>query len=197
MSRTQSWLIVILTLIVLALIGWNFSSPDKSTSSPVLGDGSPTYQTQEATTFVYDPEGKLTYKLEADDVKNYTNTKLTWFTKPILTTFDTKSTSATPLKTWTVHANKAKLTHDNMLYLYGNVRVDSLNNASQLQRITTENATINLVTQDVASDDKVTLTGIGLKSEGMKMRGNLRNKTAELIEKVTTHYEIPHEEPNP
>ncbi|MEX0445870.1 LPS export ABC transporter periplasmic protein LptC [Xenorhabdus sp. SGI246] len=197
MSRTQSWLIAILTLIVLALIGWNLSNSNQDTSSPILDDSYPTYQTEEAITFVYDPGGKLAYKLVADDVKNYTETKLTWFTKPVLTTFDANSSSTSPKPTWTVRANKAKLTHDDMLYLYGDVQVDSLNNTSQLQKITTDNATVNLVTQDVASDDKVTLEGVGLQSVGMRMRGNLRDKTAELIEKVSTRYEIPHEEPNP
>ncbi|OTA19286.1 LPS export ABC transporter periplasmic protein LptC [Xenorhabdus beddingii] len=197
MSKIQSWLIAILVLIALALIGWNLSHVNDDTSSPVVDDGYPTYQTREATTFVYDPEGKLVYKLVADDVKNYATTKLTWFTNPVLTTFDPNSHPGTPVDTWTVRANQAKLTNDKMLYLYGDVQVDSLTDASQLQRITTDNATVNLTTQDVASDDQVTLTGVGIKSVGMKMRGNLRNKTAELIEKVTTHYEIPHEQPNP
>ncbi|MBD1226815.1 LPS export ABC transporter periplasmic protein LptC [Xenorhabdus griffiniae] len=197
MSKIQSWLIAILALIALALIGWNFSSINDDASSAIVDDGYPTYQTQEAITFVYDPEGKLTYKLVADDVKNYTETKLTWFTNPVLTTFAPNSLPGTPIATWTVRANKAKLTKDKMLYLYGDVQVDSLNDASQLQRITTDNAIVNLTTQDVASDDRVTLIGVGLKSVGMKMRGNLRNKTAELIEKVTTQYEIPHEQPNP
>ncbi|AOM42151.1 LPS export ABC transporter periplasmic protein LptC [Xenorhabdus hominickii] len=197
MRRIQSWLIATLALIALALIGWNLSNINDDTSSPIVDDGYPTYQTQEAITFVYDPEGKLVYKLVADDVKNYAETKLTWFSKPILTTFDPNNTAGTPVATWTVGANKAKLTNDQMLYLYGDVQLHSLTEASQLQRITTENATVNLTTQDVASDDLVTLTGIGLKSVGMKMRGNLRNKTAELIEKVTTRYEIPHEQPNP
>ncbi|BET95452.1 LPS export ABC transporter periplasmic protein LptC [Xenorhabdus taiwanensis] len=200
MSKIQSWLIAILALIALALIGWNFSNVNDNTSSAIVDDGYPTYQTQEAITFVYDPEGKLTYKLVADDVKNYTETKLTWFTNPVLTTFDPNGTPGTPgapIATWTVRANKAKLTQDKMLYLYGDVQVDSLNDASQLQRITTDNAIVNLTTQDVASDDRVTLIGVGLKSVGMKMRGNLRNKTAELIEKVTTQYEIPHEQPTP
>ncbi|MEQ1974301.1 LPS export ABC transporter periplasmic protein LptC [Xenorhabdus sp. SGI240] len=197
MSKFQSWLIALLALIALALIGWNLSSVNDDASSAIADDGYPAYQTQEAITFVYDPEGKLSYKLVADDVKNYTETKLTWFTNPVLTTFAPNGPPGTPIATWTVRANKAKLTQDKMLYLYGDVQVDSLNDASQLQRITTDNAIVNLTTQDVASDDRVTLIGVGLKSVGMKMRGNLRNKTAELIEKVTTQYEISHEQPNP
>ncbi|MDC9589228.1 LPS export ABC transporter periplasmic protein LptC [Xenorhabdus sp. XENO-10] len=197
MSKIQSWLIAILALIALALIGWNLSNVNDDASSPIGDDGYPAYQTKEAVTFVYDPTGKLAYKLVADDVKNYTETKLTWFTNPVLTTFDPNGTPGTLIATWTVRANKAKLTKDNMLYLYGDVQVDSLTDASQLQRITTDNATVNLITQDVASDDQATIIGVGLKSVGMKMRGNLRNKTAELIEKVSTRYEIPHEQPNP
>ncbi|WP_237386546.1 LPS export ABC transporter periplasmic protein LptC [Xenorhabdus sp. Sc-CR9] len=197
MSKIQSWLIAILGLIALALIGWNLSNVNDDSSSSIVDDGYPTYQTQEAVTFVHDPEGKLLYKLVADDVKNFADTKLTWFTKPVLTTYDSNNPSDSRKATWTVSADKARLTNDNMLYLYGNVLVNSLNDASQLQKITTDNATVNLTTQDVASDDQVTLTGVGLKSVGMKMRGNLRNKTAELIEKVTTRYEIPHEQPNP
>ncbi|MDX7988591.1 LPS export ABC transporter periplasmic protein LptC [Xenorhabdus sp. 12] len=197
MSKIQSWLIATLVLIALVLIGWNLSSVNDDSSSSIVDDGHPTYQTQEAVTFVYDPEGKLVYKLVADDVKNFADTKLTWFTKPVLTTYDPNSPSENPTATWTVSSVKAKLTNDRMLYLYGDVRVNSLTEASQLQQIKTDNATVNLTTQDIASDDQVTITGIGLQSVGMKMRGNLRNKTAELIEKVTTQYEIPHEQPNP
>lgn len=76
-----------------------------------------------------------------------------------------------------------------MLYLYGHVEVDSLTADAQL-KIRTDNAQVNLITQDVASDDEVTLFGIGFTSDGMRMRGNLRDKTAELIEKVKTSYEI-------
>ncbi|WP_323159353.1 LPS export ABC transporter periplasmic protein LptC, partial [Pseudomonas marginalis] len=65
-----------------------------------------------------------------------------------------------------------------------------LSKDSQIQRISTQSAIVNLTTQDVSSEDKVTIIGLGLKSVGMKMRGNLRNRTAELIDDVNTHYEI-------
>lgn len=96
-----------------------------------------------------------------------------------------------------MRANKAKLTNSKMLYLYGDVQIDSLTDDSQLQRISTENAIADLDTQDVSSDDEVTIIGVGLKSVGLKMRGNLREKRAELIEQVNTYYEIPNESKNP
>ncbi|NRN28469.1 LPS export ABC transporter periplasmic protein LptC [Photorhabdus heterorhabditis] len=192
MGKIKSWLAIILALITMALIGWNLSDSDETEPSSAADNNQPTYQSQETITFVYDPTGKLTYKLVSDDVQNYAEPKITWFTKPVLITYDSNA-----IATWTVRSNKAKLTNDKMLYLYGDVQVDSLTDTSQLQRITTENAVVNLVTQDVSSDDQVTLIGVGLKSVGMKMRGNLRNKTAELIEKVNTYYEIQHEQQNP
>ncbi len=64
----------------------------------------------------------------------------------------------------------------------------------ELERIKTDNAQVNLVTQDVASDDQVTLYGRSFNSTGMKMRGNLRTKQAELLEKVKTSYEIQNEQ---
>ena len=56
---------------------------------------------------------------------------------------------------------------------------------------------MNLVSQDVTSDDQVTLYGRSFNSTGMKMRGNLRTKNAELIEKVKTSYEIQNEQKQP
>lgn len=84
-----------------------------------------------------------------------------------------------------------------MLYLYGHVEVNSLTTTSQLEKIKTDNAQVNLVTQDVTSDDEVTLYRTNFTSNGMKMRGNLRTKTAELIDKVKTNYEIQNQKPTP
>ncbi|KYP97576.1 lipopolysaccharide transporter, partial [Sodalis-like endosymbiont of Proechinophthirus fluctus] len=149
-----------------------------------VNTGEPTYQSEYTTTVVYNQAGEINYKLVADHVNHFAEQQITWFTRPVATIFNEDK-----VPTWTVKADKAKLAQDRMLYLYGHVRVDSLTDASQLKRIKTDNAVVNLVTQDVSSNDEVTLYGTGFNSTGMKMRGNLRNKTAELIEKVKTSYE--------
>ncbi|BBU80553.1 hypothetical protein EIMP300_19530 [Escherichia coli] len=43
----------------------------------------------------------------------------------------------------------------------------------------------------------VTLYGTTFNSSGLKMRGNLRSKNAELIEKVRTSYEIQNKQTQP
>jgi len=193
MSKTKLWITIILAIIVLVLIGWTMSDSSNQTTPVASNDQEPTYQSQHTVTVVYSPEGKLNYKLVSDEVKYYTTAQLSWFDNPVMTMYDENA-----VPTWTVRSDRAKLTNDKMLYLYGHVQVDSLTpTTSQLQRIKTDNAQVNLTTQDVSSDDEVTLYGTDFTSNGMKMRGNLRNKTAELIEKVNTSYEIPNKKQNP
>ncbi|CNH69367.1 LPS export ABC transporter periplasmic protein LptC [Yersinia pekkanenii] len=185
MSKTRLWITVSLALITLALIGWNLSGFNQQNTQTVVADDEPSSQSQHTVTVVFNPVGKLSYKLVAENVQNFSTQELTWFTKPVMTLFGDNTVA-----TWTVRADRAKLTNDKMLYLYGHVEVDSLTADAQLQKIKTDNAQVNLITQDVSSDDEVTLFGVGFTSNGMKMRGNLRDKTAELIEKVKTSYEI-------
>ncbi|EMM5118097.1 LPS export ABC transporter periplasmic protein LptC [Providencia stuartii] len=190
MSNAKKWLIILLSLIALGLIGWNLAGLGTDTpTNSVLDNSQPNYQTDDSVTFVYNPAGDLAYKLVSDKIDNYTAEKITWFANPVLTTYNEVG-----VPTWTVRALKAKLTNDRVLYLYNDVQADSLSPDSQIQRISTQSAVVNLITQDVSSDDKVTIIGQGLNSTGLKMRGNLRSRTAELIEDVKTHYVLQKEE---
>jgi len=180
-------------MIALVLIGWNFSDFNQQVIQPV-DHNLPTYQSQQTVTAVYALDGKLHYRLMAEEVKNYTNSSInntdldhstvTWFTKPIMTLFDENAVGS-----WAIKADQAKLTDSKMLYLYGHVEVNNLTAISQLQKITTDNAEVNLINQNISSNDDVNLYGVGFTLNGMKMRGNLRNQTVELSEKVKTHYE--------
>ncbi|WP_025122677.1 MULTISPECIES: LPS export ABC transporter periplasmic protein LptC [unclassified Serratia (in: enterobacteria)] len=192
MSKTKLWITILLTVFALALIGWNMADFGDDDSAVPVNNEDPTYQSQHTVTVVYNPAGQLSYKLVAEEVKYYTADELSWFTQPVMTLFDENAVA-----TWSIRADRAKLTKNRMLYLYGHVEVNSLTTTSQLEKIKTDNAQINLVTQDVSSDDEVTLFGTNFTSNGMKMRGNLRNKTAELIDKVKTNYEIQNQKPTP
>jgi lipopolysaccharide export system protein LptC len=185
MSKTRKWITIALAIVVLILIGWNITTPTTTSSDKTANDQGPTYTSETSKTVVYNPQGSLAYRLVSDQVQYYDGQQLTWFTKPVLTTYDDSKHA-----TWVLSADKAKLTQDKKLFLYGHVVIQSQVTDSRLQRLTTDAAQVNLVTQDVTSDDLVNLHGIGFESNGMKLRGNLRAKTAELLEKVNTSYEI-------
>ncbi|MEN5018264.1 LPS export ABC transporter periplasmic protein LptC [Erwinia sp. Eh17-17] len=189
MSKTRRWITLILALIAIVLIGWNLTASDDDDAAKKTDNNEPTYMSDNSHTVVYNPEGALSYKLVSDKVTYFSADAVSWFDNPVMITYDENK-----VPTWSVRSDKAKLTNDRMLYLYGHVEVNSLTKDSQLERIKTDNAQINLTTQDVTSDDQVTLYGRSFNSTGMKMRGNLRKKTAELIEKVKTSYEIQNEQ---
>lgn len=191
MSRTKRWVIIFLAISAIVLIGANITGKDND--EPVVVDNNePTYTTEQALTRVYNLNGALNYRLVTENVEHFAADSISWFTKPVMTQYDEHK-----LATWEIHADRAKLTRDRMLYLYGNVVVSALTPDSQLRKITTDNASINLITQDISSDDMVTLYGTSFNSSGMKMRGNLRQKTAQLIEKVKTSYEIQTQQTQP
>ncbi|CCJ91035.1 LPS export ABC transporter periplasmic protein LptC [Cronobacter turicensis] len=191
MSKTRRWVIILLALAALVLIGINLADQDEAGPTTV-NSNEPTYQSEQSNTVVYSPEGALNYRLVAQHVEYFSEDGVSWFTKPVMTTFD-----ANKVPTWSVKADRAKLTNDRMLYLTGHVEVNALTPDSQLRKITTDKAEINLVTQDVTSDTLVTLYGTSFNSSGLKMRGNLRSKNAELIEKVRTSYEIQNKQTQP
>lgn len=184
MSKTRRWAILLLSLAALVLIGINFAGND-DTSQVATNSNEPTHQSELSNTVVYSPEGALNYRLIAQHIEYYSDDEVSYFTKPVMTSYDKTKTPD-----WEITADKAKLTDDQMLYLEGNVVVNALTPDAQLRKITTDKADVNLVTQDVSSDSLVTLYGTSFNSSGLKMRGNLRNKNAELIEKVRTSYEI-------
>ncbi|EKY3119857.1 LPS export ABC transporter periplasmic protein LptC [Cronobacter turicensis] len=191
MSKTRRWVIILLALAALVLIGINLADQDEAGPTTV-NSNEPTYQSEQSNTVVYSPEGALNYRLVAQHVEYFSDDGVSWFTQPVMTTFD-----ANKVPTWSVKADRAKLTNDRMLYLTGHVEVNALTPDSQLRKITTDKAEINLVTQDVTSDTLVTLYGTSFNSSGLKMRGNLRSKNAELIEKVRTSYEIQNKQTQP
>jgi len=191
MSKTRRWVIILLSLAVLVLIGVNLTDRDDD-SEVAINNSEPTYRSEHTDSVVYSPEGALNYRLIAQHVEYFSDQAVSWFTQPVLTTFNENK-----VPTWSIRSDKAKLTDDRMLYLYGHVEVNALTAESQLRKITTDNAQINLITQDVTSNDLVTLYGTTFNSSGLKMRGNLRSQNAELIEKVRPSYEIQNKQTQP
>ncbi|MCX2533396.1 LPS export ABC transporter periplasmic protein LptC [Plesiomonas shigelloides] len=171
--------------IALVLIGWLATNGGNEPTVPAPVQGDPSFWGNNMLTVVYDPTGKLHYKLVSTKVKYYAENGNTDFSQPLMTLY-----SAEGIPIWMVQAKDAVLTKDKMLYLKGDVEVNSLTPDSQLEKLETTQATINLTTQDITSDAKVTVYGANFTSVGLKMRGNLRNRTAELQEQVKSYYEI-------
>ncbi len=186
MSKNKWWVQLLITSITLTLINWDITDIDDHTIPQLVQyQTAPIHQSKQTTTIVYNKIGKIIYKIKAEDVQYYLTSELSWFTRPTMTLFNEEA-----IATWSLRADRAKLTKNQILYLYGHVEVNNLSATLKLEKIKTNNAQINLRTQDITSNEEVTVYGIHFTSNGMQMRGNLQNKTAELIDKVKTNYEI-------
>lgn len=190
MSNARRWITLLLASIALILLGLALQERN-APPHVVINPHEPTYTSSNSSTVVYDPMGNLSYKLISDKTAWYSADEVSWFDNPLMTTWNASKEPA-----WSIRSDKAKLTKDRKLYLYGHVELNTLTQDAQLKRIKTDNALINLVTQDITSEDKVTLYGRNFTSIGLMMHGNLRTKTAELLEKVKTNYEIQNESPS-
>jgi len=146
----------------------------------------PIYQSDRMETMIYDPTGKLTYKIIADAVKRFDNTGETLFESPDVTLYNNDT-----IKTWHILAKHATLTRDKLLYLNEQVILTNLLPDSQLHKVMTDNARVDLTTQMVTSSDPVTIEGTNFSSTGTGLLGNLRNKTADILENVKTYYNTP------
>ncbi|MFC0309551.1 LPS export ABC transporter periplasmic protein LptC [Gallibacterium trehalosifermentans] len=175
---------IVLSIIVITLSAWLYSL--QQTDVPLLSkkDSDPEYIAQQMTTTVYGPTGLVQYQAESAHVA-YFNDDRAIFTQPILYIYDENN-----VKIWQLQADKAILTNKDNLTLQGNVKLQSLQKNSKLQKIDTEKAFVNLTTQDITSDTMVRLTGLNFTSNGKVLDGNLQKQLATLKEQVKTYYEI-------
>lgn len=177
---------IIYLILIILVIGIYYYQSDSDRSSLLPENNiseEPTYQSKEMLTVVYDPTGTLIYKIVATQVQYFDQKSETKFEAPYVTLYGNDKTAS-----WTVRANNALLTKQRVLYLKGDVEVNNLSPNAQLERITTDNAEINLLTQLINSEDEVIIQGPGFYSTGNKLQGNLREKTANLLENVKTYY---------
>ena len=142
------------------------------------------------STVVYSPTGKKQYLAVSDKVEYYNYDGHTNFERPLVYLFEIENQKTQQKESWKLSADRAILTKDNMLYLKGNVIAETLLPQSKLQRIETEDAKVNLNTQDISSDNTVKINGQNFTSTGLKLTGNLQQQIANLKEQVKTYYEI-------
>lgn len=183
---------VFLSVITLVLLAWYYSlnQDDQQLATLIKKEESPEYIGHKMSTVVYSPTGKKQYLSASDKVEYYDYDGHTNFEQPLVYLFEIENQKTQQKESWKLSADRAILTKDNMLYLKGNVIAETLLPQSKLQRIETEDAKVNLNTQDISSDNTVKINGQNFTSTGLKLTGNLQQQIANLKEQVKTYYEI-------
>lgn len=181
-------LTALLLVVFAALGGWWYSlQPEKANplDNLIKQQGTPDYTGDKMSTQVYDLAGKPQYYAEAQEIKRYEETERTEFIRPFVNLFDKDSAQ----KMWKVSADDAEITKEKILHLVGNVKLEALDPASRLQKIETDNLTIDLNTQDITTDSAVKSQGLGFTTTGVGLKGNLKEQVATLLKDVKSFIE--------
>lgn len=178
-------LICFLLIVILLGVFYLYHADEEShaVDSSMDLSGQPIYQSDNMTTDIYDLSGEIIYKITSDNVKHFDSSNSTEFTSPHLTLFDQEHKP-----TWHIEAKQATLTDDKLLYLNHDVELNNLTPDAQIKQVKTDNAVVDLTTQLVTSDDPITIKGVGFSSTGTGLAGNLKEKTAKILENVKTLY---------
>lgn len=182
----------ILAVVALALLAWFYSlnQDQNNLDGLIKKQETPEYIGHKMQTEIYAPTGKKQYLALSDKVEYYEFDGHTDFQQPEVFAFETENPQTIGQQSWKLTADKATLKKDNMLYLNGNVVLQSLMPASKLQRVESEFVLIDLKTQDISSDKMVKINGLNFHSQGLKLNGNLKQQVANLKEQVKTFYQI-------
>lgn len=178
----------ILLCIVIILGGWYYSqqaNDNVGLEQLIKKEGEPEYTGKQMSTTVYDLTGKPQYFAQSQEIKRFESTDRTEFLKPLLNLFDKE----TALKQWKVTADYAEVTKEKMLNLRGNVRIESLDPTSRLQKIESDALSVDLNTQDVSTKAVVKSQGLGFTTTGTGLTGNLKKQVATLLKDVKTYIE--------
>lgn len=182
----------VLSVIALGLLAWFYTQnqQNQDLSHLIKKEEQAEYVGKNMNTLVYSPSSSKQYQATAKQVEYFQYEGKTIFIQPDVLLFELTIENNKQTQSWQLRADKAVLTKENMLYLSGNVLAKSLLADSKLQRIETEQAIVNLKTQDITSDQQVKINGLNFTSTGLKLVGNLQQQTAILKEQVKTYYEV-------
>ncbi|WHL25039.1 MAG: LPS export ABC transporter periplasmic protein LptC [Candidatus Blochmannia vicinus] len=175
----------ILIIIFLSIIAQKLLIIFNTPLNSLVNEETYTHQGNDVVINIYHTTGQLKFKLTAHCIQHFSDQKITWFIRPDVIAFNEKNT---PI--WKITANQARLNHEKTLHLYGYVYMNSLVDNAYFQSIETNQAIINLITQDIIADKKVIIHGHYFHSVGMKMHANLHTQAIKLIDGTQAYYDI-------
>lgn len=187
----------VLSLIALTLFAClyhlNHQNDKKIDNAFIKKENVPSYIGEGMHAIVFNPQGNIKYIANAKKLTHFEQSNETLFQFPQVFLFD-KNKNQPDAQNWEMTAKQAILNGNNdILELKNDVEIHSLLATSPLQQLLTSEAKINLKTQDVSSDKKVTLIGLNFTTTGLELTGNLKSQLATLKKQVNTHYDK-HEE---
>ncbi|ADV33457.1 conserved hypothetical protein [Candidatus Blochmanniella vafra str. BVAF] len=180
--------ILLKNLLILICICYFYLNTSQSTiqrNISSLNYATNAHHSNEIILYSYNAIGNLKFKLTATYIQCYPNTQIIEFTQPNITIFNKKN-----IIIWTIKCNKAQLNYKKILNLTGYVSINKImQNTRDTQSIITNQISINLIKQNMLSNNKTIVHGSCFYSIGTKMSAKLNTKQIKLFDSTYTQYE--------
>ena len=177
-----------LFFIVASVVYFQFKDEHKVIHAIDMNDAQkPDYRASGLLSRSFNETGTLAHIVSATSMESFMEDKLTIFHDPKVTLFDTETTQS---PSWFVTASEGRLLQaQDQLQLSGQVHIQSHNQDSQIQTISTDYLVVEIANHRMHTEQKVTAIGPHIAMTGMGLKADLIQQNIEILQQVETIYE--------
>ena len=185
MNRQLSWILAILFLLGALLIWRPFAIDETADDDPQFTEIPPDFIAEGLVTRVYNRDGQLIHRINAEQMTHYSPIGLTELEKPVYRTRISEAQNE-----WQIMAEQGSFYSDKTLVLERDIVITHLNRNDYLERVETNYLTIDTLAESMVTDEPVTIYGRNFLVRGNGMMADLRAETLELNQHVQTTYAV-------
>ncbi|GAA5218875.1 LPS export ABC transporter periplasmic protein LptC [Corallincola platygyrae] len=147
------------------------------------GEQRPDFTAKTLRSRSYDENGLLAHQIWASDMAHFSNNEFTSFKSPKVVVYPNGKQAG-----WTLNAEQGRL-RENQLILEQQVVIETQTEQNQTNTLLTEYVEMDLASNEVSSDQPVTVKGPSYQLQGVGLRGNVEKEQIELLSDVKATYE--------
>lgn len=179
MNKLNAWLFV---LFAISLGAWQYFKADEQPKQ--ARDPSQAYfVANQIQSTMFNTNGAVDYRIFATQMHHYQDQLKTEFAKPVVVVFRNNDQTQ-----WQITGDNGTLFDQDTFELSDNVTITNLTHDQHINLITTDKLTLDLVNNELHSNDLVTLYGDQIKQQGTGLFGELNGKNITLLNQVTATY---------
>jgi lipopolysaccharide export system protein LptC len=181
----KGWQQLGLLLLLLAAISyWWHSSSEDSASITTERELIPDFIAEQLTRTVYDEDGQLSELMQAERMEHYEWLGFTQLEKPVFTLLDRAHNLS-----WQASSVSAVLYPNDKLILDGEVLLQNLTAGDLIDRVQTSYLEMSLHSEQLSTEEEVTIFGSGFFMHGLGMQANLNEQTIFIKHHIRTEYQ--------
>jgi lipopolysaccharide export system protein LptC len=179
---------LVLSIVFITAMGFMWLSlkdkPNEPQASVVNPGKQADYVAIDLNRIVFDANGKKTQALSAKKMTYFESENRAEFELPLLVLKSSQTNSK-----WQISANRGTLYQNDRLLLQSNVDAVNLTIGDMINRITSDNISVNIIDNTMMSNDPVNMYGEGVEITGAGLMANLNEQKIELIRHAKTIYQ--------